>query len=467
MDVIILSPKIEPLEIQKLLPRTNCEKCGEKTCLSFAMKVRAKDIELEACTPLIEEEQWINNYTKLKELLAPPISLVKIGIGENEVLVGGEEVLHRHELSYYYPTALAITAHDSLSEEELSQRIQYINDLRFEKIGIQIPLDLICLQCTSNDPIKFQKAVEIVRKISKYPLILASFDPKIIASALEIEGKNRPLIYAATKENWQEMIQLAFSHDCPLVISAPGDIDELMTLSNTFKDTGVDLVLDPGSYTTLGNMGDTFRNFVRLRETALADNKLAGWPILGVPAAVKLEAKMDSNETAMKESLSASMMISRYADILILNSTQYWALMPILTLRMSIYQDPRIHPAVDPGVIPLGKVDENSPVCMTTNFSLTYFTVKADIEATKIPTWLLVVDTGALGVEAAASGGQLNTDIIKEAMEKFKLEDKVNHKKIIFPGLAARFSGELEDATGWEVTVGPKDSADIKKILIS
>ena len=52
-------------------------------------------------------------------------------------------------------------------------------------------------------------------------------------------------------------------------------------------------------------------------------------------------------------------------------------------------------------------------------------------------------------------------------MEKHKLEEKVNHKKIIFPGLAARFSGELEDATGWHVTVGPKDSADIKKVLIS
>jgi len=102
---------------------------------------------------------------------------------------------------------------------------------------------------------------------------------------------------------------------------------------------------------------------------------------------------------------------------------------------------------------------------MTTNFALTYHTVRADINATKIPTWLLIVDTGALGVEAAASGGQLNMELIKDTMEKFKLDEKVSHKKIIFPGLAARFSGELEDATGWEVTVGPKDSADIKKIL--
>lgn len=460
-----MSPKVEPLQIQKLLPRTNCGICGEKTCLSFAMKVRAKDLELKACTPLIEEEQWSENYRKLEEMLAPPVQLVKVGVGDQKILLGGEEVLHRHELSYFYPTALAVAVHDKMSAEELSEKVKFINDVRFEKIGIQIPLDMICLRSTSGDQASFKNAIQTIRKISKYPLILASYDPNIIAAGLEVEGPNRPLIYAATKDNWQEMANLALKHNCPLVISAPGDLDSLIMLSNTLKDTGIDLVLDPGTYSTIGHMGESLRNFIRLREAAIEDDKLAGWPILGVPAVTALEGR-DENETALKESLIGSMQLSRYADLLILNSTQYWALMPLPTLRMSIYQDPRIHPGVDAGVFPVGKPTEASPVCMTTNFALTYHTVRADIEATKVPAWLLVVDTGALGVEAAASGGQLNTDIIKETMEKFKLEEKVSHKKIIFPGLAARFSGELEDATGWEVVVGPRDSADVKKILM-
>ncbi len=460
-----MSPKVEPLQIQKLLPRTNCRICGEQTCLSFAMKVRAKDLELKACTPLIEEEQWSENYRKLEEMLAPPVNLVKVGVGDHEILLGGEEVLHRHELSYFYPTALAVAVHDKMSTEELSEKVKFINDVRFEKIGIPIPLDMICLRSTSGDPTSFKNAIQAIRKISKYPLVLASYDPNIIAAGLEVEGANRPLIYAATKDNWQEMANLALQHNCPLVISAPGDLDSLMMLSNTLKDTGIDLVLDPGTYSTIGHLGESLRNFIRLREAAIADNKLAGWPILGVPAVAALEGR-DGNETALKESLIGSMQLSRYADLLILNSTQYWALMPLPTLRMSIYQDPRIHPGVDAGVFPVGKPTEASPVCMTTNFALTYHTVRADIEATKVPAWLLVVDTGALGVEAAASGGQLNTDLIKETMEKFKLEEKVSHKKIIFPGLAARFSGELEDATGWEVQVGPRDSADVKKVLM-
>jgi acetyl-CoA decarbonylase/synthase complex subunit gamma len=429
------------------------------------MKVRAKDLELKACTPLIEEEQWAENYRKLEEMLAPPVNLVKVGVGNQQTLLGGEEVLHRHELSYFYPTALAVAVHDKMSTEELSEKVKFINDVRFEKIGIQIPLDMICLRSTSGDPASFKNAIQAIRKISKYPLVLASYDPNVIAAGLEVEGANRPLIYAATKDNWQEMANLALQHNCPLVVSAPGDLDGLIMLSNTLKDTGIDLVLDPGTYSTIGHMGESLRNFIRLREAAIEDNKLAGWPILGVPAVAALEGR-DGNETALKESLIGSMQLARYADLLILNSTQYWALMPLPTLRMSIYQDPRIHPGVDAGVFPVGKPTESSPVCMTTNFALTYHTVRADIEATKVPAWLLVVDTGALGVEAAASGGQLNTEIIKETMEKFKLEEKVSHKKIIFPGLAARFSGELEDATGWEVQVGPRDSADVKKVLM-
>ncbi|MFW9917352.1 MAG: acetyl-CoA decarbonylase/synthase complex subunit gamma [Candidatus Thorarchaeota archaeon] len=460
-----MSPKAEPLQIQKLLPRTNCGICGEKTCLSFAMKVRAKDLDLKACTPLIEETQWAENYTKLKELLAPPVNLVKVGIGDHEISLGGEEVLHRHELSFFYPTALAVVVHDKMSEDELSEKVKFINDVRFEKIGIEIPLDMICLRSVSGDPTVFQKAIQVIRKISKYPLILASYDPKVIAAGLEVDAANRPLIYAATRDNWQEMANLALNHNCPLVISAPGDLNGLMTLSNTLKDAGIDLVLDPGTYSTVGDMGEAFRNFVRLREAAIEENKLAGWPILGVPAVVALEGR-DKNDTALKESLVASMQLARYADLLILNSTQYWALMPLPTLRMSIYQDPRIHPGVDPGVFPIGKVTKYSPMCMTTNFALTYHTVRADIEATKVPTWLVVVDTGALGVEAAAAGGQLNTDVIKETLEKFKAEENVSHKTIIFPALAARFSGEVEDATGWKVVVGPKDSADIKKVLV-
>lgn len=459
-----MSPKVEPLQIQKLLPRTNCVICGEKTCLSFAMKVRAKDLELEACKPLVEESQWAENYSKLKEMLAPPVALVRVGTGKHQVEIGGDEVLHRHELSYFYPTALAVAVHDKMPGEELSNKVNFINDVRFEKIGIQIPLDMICLRCTSNDPETFKKAIQTIRKITKYPLILASYNPDVLTAGLEIEGINRPLLYAATQDNWQEMANLALKHSCPLVISAPNDLNGLMTLSKTLEDSGIDLVLDSGTYTTIGHLGESFRNFIRLREAALEENKLAGWPILGIPAVVALEGR-DANETALKESLVGSMQLARYADLLILNSTQYWALMPLPTLRMSIYQDPRIHPGVDAGVFPIGNPTKDSPVCMTTNFALTYHTVRADIEATKTPTWLLVVDTGALGVEAAASGGQLNTDIIKDTMAKFKLEEKVAHKKIIFPGLAARFSGELEDATSWEVTVGPKDSADVKKVL--
>ena len=33
------------LQIQKLLPKTNCKECGSKTCLAFAMKLAGKKAE--------------------------------------------------------------------------------------------------------------------------------------------------------------------------------------------------------------------------------------------------------------------------------------------------------------------------------------------------------------------------------------------------------------------------------------
>jgi len=45
------------------------------------------------------------------------------------------------------------------------------------------------------------------------------------------------------------------------------------------------------------------------------------------------------------------------------------------------------------------------------------------------------------------------------------MEEKVKHRKLIIPGKAARLSGEIEDASGWEVMVGPRDSSDIPKFL--
>jgi acetyl-CoA decarbonylase/synthase complex subunit gamma len=142
-----------------------------------------------------------------------------------------------------------------------------------------------------------------------------------------------------------------------------------------------------------------------------------------------------------------------------------WALLPPVVLRQNIYTDPRKPVAVKAGLETFGSPDENSPVMFTTNFALTYYTVASDIESEKINTYLLVIDTEGIAVDSAVAGRKLTAEKVAEALKTSGIENKVKHKKLLIPGKAARLSGEIEELSGWQVLVGPRDSSDIGKFL--
>jgi acetyl-CoA decarbonylase/synthase complex subunit gamma len=121
--------------------------------------------------------------------------------------------------------------------------------------------------------------------------------------------------------------------------------------------------------------------------------------------------------------------------------------------------------AVEPGLKVFGTPDENSPVMFTTNFALTYYTVASDIESAKINAYLLVVDSEGLAVDPAVAGRKITAEKVAEALKASGIENKVKHRKLIIPGKAARLSGEIEELSGWQVIVGPKDSSEIPKFL--
>lgn len=61
---------LQPLELYRLLPRTNCKKCGEASCFNFALKLAAGQIVVERCEPLIEEAEYKDQREQIKSLLA-------------------------------------------------------------------------------------------------------------------------------------------------------------------------------------------------------------------------------------------------------------------------------------------------------------------------------------------------------------------------------------------------------------
>ncbi|MFQ6126205.1 MAG: acetyl-CoA decarbonylase/synthase complex subunit gamma [Candidatus Heimdallarchaeota archaeon] len=463
-----MSSRLDPLTIFQYLPQTNCKDCGEATCLAFAAKLLNRDLKLEDCPHMLNPENR-GKYEQLHERLLPPVREVLVGLGPKQVRLGGEEVLMRHQLSYFNPTVIAVDVADTLNPDALKERVTKISSLSIERIGKTITLDMVAIRSASGDPITFANAVKITKSYTDLPLMLCSYDPTVLAAGLAEISTDRPLLYAATRNNWKEVAQLALDNNVPLVVSAPGELDELVSLAGTLFDAGlIDLVLDPGTFYGKGFLGGlTLKNLVQLRQKAILDqDKTVGFPLMAIPLQA-FRGEKDLIQAAMLESLTTDLFIAQYADLVVLHGLEIWELLPILAFRQAIYSDPRVHASVDPGIREFFNPGPESPVLVTTNFALTYYTVEADILKFKVPCRLLVTDTEGLGVEAGVAGGQLTAEKIKELMDEVKIEEKVspeNHT-IIIPGLAARLSGELEILSNWQVIVGPRDSADMQKVL--
>lgn len=463
-----MAKRLSPIDVYKLLPRLNCGKCGVATCLGFAAKLVERTARLEECTPLLEEERYRGNLAQLRELLRPPVVEVRFGSPGREASVGGKLVLHRHELRYMNPTVIAVDLSDNMSEEEVESRVRYVEKFGYIYIGRELKLNALALRCSSGNPVRFQSFVDRIVKLTDLPLILCSLDPEVLEAGLLRASDRKPLLYAATEGNWREVADLSKMYGCPVVASSPGDLAKLRGLVKALNGEGIgDIVLDPGTYPAEG-LAYTVNSFTILRWLACREgDRLSGYPLLAVPAAVWADPELKANpeKAAWMEAILSSMMVARYADLMIIRGLEVWQLLPTLILRENLYTDPVKPVSVEPGLREFGSPDDKSPLLVTSNFALTYFTVASDIESAKLDCYLLVVDTEGLSVESAVAGRKLTAEKIAEAMKEYRVEEKVSHRRVVIPGLAARLRGELEDLTGWEVLVGPRDSSDIPKFL--
>ena len=457
--------QLSPIDVYMLLPKTNCKECGEDNCMAFATKVVNREVNIDQCPPLLTKENE-KNYNKLKEMLKPAVKQVTIGVGDGAVNVGGKLVMYRHEFTYTNPTAIAIDVTDEMSDEEVLARVKATQEFTYLYIGNNLQLQMIAVRSTSNDAEKFKATVKKVAANTNLPIILCSFNPAVLESGLMAISKARPLIYAATKDNWKEMAELALMYKCPLAVSAPNDITSLRSLVKTLNKYGVqDLVLDPGTFTGAG-LGDTIDNFTMIRRAACSmGDELLGYPTVGTPITAWAETANSPTVNSWNEAYVASMLVTRFADILIMHGTEGWALLPLTVLRQNIYTDPRKPVAVKAGLRTIGNPDENSPVLMTSNFALTYYTVAQDIESAGISAYLIVVDSEGTAIDSGVAGRKLTAETVADAIKESKLEEKVKHRKLIIPGKAARISGEIEELSNWKVLVGPRDSSGIPKFL--
>jgi len=166
------------------------------------------------------------------------------------------------------------------------------------------------------------------------------------------------------------------------------------------------------------------------------------------------------------ETVIASLLIAKYAGIVVLSDFTGESVFPLLLERLNIFTDPQRPMTVTEGIYEIGAPDENSPVLVTTNFSLTYFIVSGEIEGSRVPSWLLIMDTEGLSVMTAWAAGKFAGDAVASFIKKSGIEDKVSHKRVIIPGYAASITGEMEeDLPDWDIIIGPRDASLIPKFL--
>ncbi len=435
------------LDIFKLLPKTNCKKCGMPTCLAFAMALAQKRAKLDACPDVSQEAK-----DKLAAAAAPPMKKIVFGTGEAEVKIGSETVMFRHEEKFHSPTVMGATVSDKLSGDELLDRIKAVNALQFERVGMQIGAGAIAIVNDSGSAETFAKAAETAKDNSKLAVILVSQSPEAMAAAAEKVKDAVPLLSGATPDNAEKMAKIAKENGCPLVASAKS-IEELTDLSEKIKEAGVeDIVLQLKAEDLQQKLSD----LTKIRALGLKKVfRPLGYPIISYVTQGDADA----------QAATAISLLCKYSGVVIVDTVEPYAFLAMLTAVMNVFTDPQKPVQVEPKIYEIGEPDENSPVMFTTNFSLTYYTVESDVESSRVPSYILVVDTEGTSVLTAYSGDKLNEKTVADAMAKFGIENKVKHRRLIIPGYVAVMSGKLEEATSWEVMVGPRECSMLPKYL--
>ena len=439
------------LEIFKMLPKTNCKDCEFPTCLAFAMQLAAGKVELEKCPHISEEVK-----EALSEASQPPILKVEIGAGNDSFIVGEETVMFRHDRTFVNQNAFAVTIEDDMDSGSIEETVKDVNAIAYERVGQILKVDAICIKNKSKNKEKFLKVVGEVTSLTKKPLILVSTDPEILKSAADMFKENKPLIHAATADNIDFFIALGKETGCPIAVRGKS-FEDIAVVTGKMREAGIkNLVIDIGSRDFKGD----FYNQIILRMAAIKQkNRLFGYPTIVFPG--------EMTDDPLKETLIASIFVAKYSSIIVLSNASHQNIFPLLVYRQNIYTDPRRPMQVEQKIYEIGSPDENSPVLITTNFSLTYFIISGEVESSKVPSWLLVMDVEGQSVLTAWAAGKFVPELIAQFVKKSGIAEKVKKKEIVIPGYVAQLQGELEDelGDGWKVVVGPREAGEVPKFL--
>jgi acetyl-CoA decarbonylase/synthase complex subunit gamma len=415
------------------------------------MKLAQRQASLDSCPDVSEEAKKV-----LGEASAPPVRPMTLGAGDKAVKMGEETVLFRHDKKFVNPCVLAVEIKDTLSGDEIANIAAQVVDSEIDRVGQKLRIDAVALTNVSNDPGKFEAAAKIVsEKAPGVPVILGTENPQAAEAAIKFFADKRPALYGANQANAEAMANLAKANKAILGISANG-LEELTELSEKVKSLGVeDILLDSGAR----KAKDIIEHNTLIRRAAVKKNfKPLGYPVINFM----------QRDDSLHETLVATVGVAKYASVVVVGSIEKWKNLALFTLRQNIYTDPQVPMQVEQKVYSIGEPKPESPLFITTNFSLTYFIVSGEIENSKVASRLAVMDCEGLSVLTAWAAGKFTASKIAQFINESGVEKEIASKELIIPGYVAILSGSIEDKLpGWKITVGPREANALPAFLKS
>jgi acetyl-CoA decarbonylase/synthase complex subunit gamma len=428
------------LQIQKLLPGTNCKECGSSTCMAFAMKLAAKKAMLAECPYASDEAKQI-----LGAASEPPVKSVKIG---TEIVspLGEETVMYRHEKTFVNKPIIAINL-DEGSDLAVAAQIRNYRPVR---VGEELFVGAIAV---SQKGESFADYCAKVYEKTKLPLILRAKDITSLDKASQAVAGSRSVLSGVTAETAEQAVKIARRDNQALAVTAP-DMDGIYELTSKIKAVGFnDLLIEFQTH----SFSETFQTNSIARKAALKNSvKALGYAAL----------RFINTGNGMDDTVAAVTEINKFGGIVVLPGFDPAQLITLLTLRQNIYTDPQKPIQVEPKLYAVGEPDKNSPVFVTTNFSLTYFLVSGEIENSGISAWLVIPECEGFSVLTAWAAGKFSGASIAKFIKEIDLENQVETRGIVIPGYVAQISGELEEnLPGFKVLVGPGEASDLESFI--
>lgn len=438
---------LKGLDIFKLSPKKNCKECGSPTCMAFCMKVAQGAVALDKCPYFSEEAK-----AKLSEATAPPMKTITVG---NDIKLGGETVLFRHEKTLVNRNRFAVPVCTCMDEAAADQKLADTQKVDYERIGEREYIEFVMVRCEKDSADKWEDLVKKAAATGR-TLILNCTCPECAKKALAICKDGKPILNGATPENFEEMSAIATEAGVTLGVHADS-LSELHDLIAKLEAAGnKNLIIDVTGKT----VKETFANTVLVRRTALKD----GDRTFGYPSIVDL-AKLAAGDEHLETALAAVFTL-KYGSIIVMERLGYAEALPLYGLRQNVFTDPQKPMKVAPGIYPMNGATPDDPCMLTVDFALTYFLVSGEIERSNVPVNLLITDASGMSVLTAWAAGKFSSSSIKKFFDEFELDKKINNRTLVIPGKVAVMKGEIQDKLpDWNVVVGTREAVEIVKFL--